>query len=91
MNSKVNDVQPQVAVPLPDPDKAMVLVGFGKRDLVELVAMVKAGKEDEAIQASRNVPPRWRRLAICDDVDVENMKFYTEFVTKKLGFKLAGL
>ena len=76
---------------LPDPEKLMVLVGFGKRDLSELVAMVQAGQEDAAVKAAMNTPPRWRRMKICDPQDLDNMRVFTEFLNKKLGSRISGL
>ena len=74
-----------------DPEKVMILVGFGKKDLFELVALLQAGQEDEVFRLSTNVPPRWRRLAICDEQDVENMRIYTEFLANKLARRMPGL
>jgi hypothetical protein len=92
MNLKDQSIVKQSLAPVPlDPEKIMILVGFGKRDLSELVAMTKAGKEDEAMKASTNVPPRWRRLAICSEDDVDNMRTYTEFLSRKLARRAPGL
>lgn len=85
------EVKPQLAPEPPDPEKIMILVGFGKKDLSELVVLIQAGHEDEVLRMSTNVPPRWRRLKICDTQDIDNMRIYTEFMTKKLGRRLPGL
>jgi len=74
-----------------DPEKIMLLVGFGKKDLAELVTLIQAGQENEVMKYSTNVPPRWRRMAICNESDINNMRIYTEFLAKKLSRRPAGL
>lgn len=88
---KFQNNKPEVASELPDPEKILILVGFGKKDLSELVEMVQNGKESEVMKAISNVPPRWRRMKICDDKDIENMKIFTEFLAEKMANKLPGL
>jgi hypothetical protein len=42
----------------------LVLVGFGKKDLPEIMELIGTEKEMEAITAPLHAPPRWRRVSI---------------------------
>lgn len=70
-----------------DPEKEMILVGFGKHDLPDMLKWQGTDKESDLINAAAKWPPRWRRLAICTQEEVQNMATYGDIVTKALGGK----
>jgi hypothetical protein len=60
------------------------LVGFGKKDLPEIMELIGTEKEIEAITAPLHAPPRWRRVSICTQDEIETFKKYTTWVSTKV-------
>ena len=48
----------------------LVLVGFGKDDLKDLIKKVGTLEEETLIRACLNAPPRYRREEICSEEEV---------------------
>jgi hypothetical protein len=71
------------------PPETPILVGFGKHDLKDVMDWIGTEKELDALQASIKWPPRYRRLEICEDGDVERFIKYTEWIATT-GFR-AGI
>jgi hypothetical protein len=64
--------------------EALVLVGFGKSDLVDMIHKINTPEERDLFTAPTNSPPRWRREAICTDKEIEAFVLYTRWVSTKL-------
>jgi hypothetical protein len=67
--------------------QANVLVGFGKRDLKDMMAEIDTEEgEDLLIHAltQKHWPPRYRREAICTQEEVDAFKAYMRWLQKKL-------
>jgi len=64
-------------------ETSLVLVGFGKHDLSEVLTWRGTPKEEDAILAATKWPPRYRREAICEPEDVQR---YMEYVDWLQGF-----
>ena len=62
----------------------MVLVGFGKDDLKDILHKINTEEEDELIYAPINSPPRYRREAICTPEEIEAFLIYVNFAKEKL-------
>lgn len=58
----------------------MVLVGFGKHDLADLMGVDMEERITEAFM--KQWPPRYRRASICSPEDIELFKEFTAFITK---------
>lgn len=67
-----------------DLDNELVLVGFGKHSIVDLVKRIGTDEEISVINAAAKWPARWRRMKICSDEELDAMKTYVEFTTEKL-------
>lgn len=74
----------------PDIDNEMVLVGFGKYDLADMIKWIGTEREMELLIAPSKWPPRWRRMGICEDADLQAMKAYIEFTTERLNDSVIG-
>lgn len=61
-------------------DEGMVLVGFGKHDLSEILAWFGTPREIDALKASLLWPPRWRRESGCTQEEKERFVQYTETI-----------
>jgi hypothetical protein len=72
-----------------DINEELVLVGFGKHDLTEVVEWIGTHPEI-ALNAAALWPARWRRLGICGEEEIEAMKAYVEFTAEKLNKKIIG-
>jgi hypothetical protein len=64
----------------PSKDEGLVLVGFGKHDLNEVLAWFGTSLELQALKAPLLWPPRWRRESICSQEEKERFVQYTETV-----------
>lgn len=62
----------------------MILVGFGKQDLKDMLYKIDTDEEDELIYAPTNSPPRFRRIGICSETEVNAFVTYTNWATEKL-------
>jgi len=58
-------------------ETSLVLVGFGKHDLSEVLTWRGTQKEEDAIMAATKWPARYRRESICEPEDVQR---YVEYV-----------
>jgi hypothetical protein len=61
-------------------EKSLVLVGFGKHDLSEVLSWRGTPREEDAILAATKWPPRYRREAICEEEDVKNYMVYVDWL-----------
>ncbi len=71
------------------PAEAMVLVGFGKHDLVDLVNNASGGDQDALDKLVHAVgkyhwPPRYRRESICTEEEIEAFVDYTTWIQAQL-------
>ena len=64
--------------------EAMVLVGFGKDDLTDILHKINTEEEDDLIYAPTKSPPRYRRQSICTPEEIEAFIIYGRFVQEKL-------
>jgi hypothetical protein len=60
--------------------ETLILVGFGKHDLKEVLSWRGTPREEDAILAPTKWPPRYRRESICDPEDVERFMEYVGWV-----------
>lgn len=60
--------------------EGMVLVGFGKYDLEEILSWFGTPKEIQALKAPLLYPVRWRRESICSDEEKSRFVEYTETI-----------
>ena len=63
------------------PKETLVLVGFGKYPLEEVMGWIGTEREIDAIQASVKWPPVYRELRICDQKEVQRFIKYTEWIS----------
>ena len=63
-------------------ETSLVLVGFGKYDLSEVLTWRGTPREEDAILAATKWPPRYRREAICESEDVQNYMEYVGWLQK---------
>jgi hypothetical protein len=68
------------------PKDTLILVGFGKHSLEDVMGWIGTEREIDALEASIKWPPRYRELRICDKEDVERFMKYTEYVSST-GFR----
>lgn len=66
----------------PFKDENMVLVGFGKYELDEVLKWFGTSREIEALKAPILFPPRWRRESLCSDKEKSDFVKYTSIVQK---------
>jgi len=66
------------------PPETLVLVGFGKRDLVEWIKLIGTEHERTLMLAPVNSPPRYRRESICSDEEINAFVTYGRFCRAKL-------
>lgn len=64
--------------------EVLILVGFGKKDLIDLVEKIGTPEEDELIRAPLNTPPRYRRKEICTPEEIGAFVQYATLCQKKL-------
>lgn len=64
-------------------NQPMVLVGFGSRDLVDLVKFLGTDDEERAVTEpfEKGWPPRFKRVGICSEEEVEAFRTFTNFMT----------
>lgn len=61
----------------------LVLVGFGKYDLVDMVKKLNTDEEERVVTEpfQKGWPPRYRRASACTPEEVEAFRTYTTFMT----------
>lgn len=64
--------------------EAMVLVGFGKSDLKDIINKMNTAEEKELVFAATGSPPRYRRESICSREEIEAFLIYVRFLQEKL-------
>lgn len=62
------------------PEEALVLVGFGKHKLVDMLEWMHTDKEDDLAKAFVKWPPVYRREEICSQADLKNACEYLAYV-----------
>jgi hypothetical protein len=60
--------------------EAMVLMGFGKKDLKDLLELIGTPQENLLAEAPVRAPARWRRQEICSDEEVADFRRYVNWV-----------
>ena len=70
-----------------DPETTMILMGFGKYDLKDMLKWRGTDREGDLVNAAANWPARWRRLRICDPEQNNAMVEYSKFIKEILGEK----
>ncbi len=70
-------------------NEPMVLVGFGKHDLLDMIEWIGTEEEERLLYAPTKYswPPRYRRLEICSEREINAFVTYTNWVTEKLRSK----
>ncbi len=63
-----------------DTTPGLVLVGFGKHKLGDILAWIGTEKEDDLLSAFTKWPPVYREEASCDRKDIENACQFLAFV-----------
>lgn len=63
----------------------MLLVGFGKYDLKDLVKFIGTPWEGQVLEAPLRAPARYRRPNICQKEEFEAFTVYLNWITDKLG------
>ena len=65
---------------IPEP---MVLVGFGKHDLADMIEYLDTDNEDRLITEpfEKGWPPRYRKASACTEQEIANFKKFTNFMT----------
>lgn len=58
----------------------MVVVGFGKNDLKDLLKLRGTDREEELINAPVTSPGRWRRASICTKEEIEAFKDFAIWI-----------
>jgi hypothetical protein len=61
-------------------EQPLILVGFGKYSLEEVMSWVGTEKEDDVLFAPKKWPPRYRRPEICENKDLDLFQKYTLYV-----------
>lgn len=69
------------------PQKGMVLVGFGKHDLVDMLAWRGTEKEKDLYGAiwPHCWPPRWRKESSCSQEEVQAFGTYLTWLEQEKG------
>jgi hypothetical protein len=73
-----------------DISQELVLVGFGKHDLIDMINWIDTDQEKEVLMAAGKWPARWRRYEICTTEELDAMKTFVEFTHSKLNKKVFG-
>lgn len=63
-------------------ESTLILIGFGKNSLEEVLSWRGSIREEDAIMAAKKWPPVYRRESICEPGDVERYKEYVEWISK---------
>lgn len=64
----------------PDPEY-LILVGFGKYDLSEVLSWRDSVKELDALNASTKWPPRYRPYRLCSEEDISLFLEYGQWIS----------
>lgn len=67
-----------------DKSPAMVLVGFGKTELKDVVNKIGTQDENDLLRAPLRSPPRYRREEICNHEEIEAFVTYCNFLQQKI-------
>lgn len=88
----MKEVKKETKTPKPEKDvsQELVLVGFGKHDLVDMIKWIGTDQERELFNAAGRWPARWRRYEICNLEELNAMKSFIEFTHQKLNMKVVG-
>lgn len=64
-------------------NEALVLVGFGKWELKDMVKWIDTDDEERLVTEpfQKNYPPRYRRVSACTKEEVETFRTFTNFMT----------
>lgn len=64
-------------------EEPVVLVGFGKHDLKDLIKFIDTDDEEKLVAEpfEKGWPPRFRRVSLCTKEDVEVFRIFTTFMT----------
>lgn len=62
-------------------ENVLILVGFGKHDLDEVLSWRGTPRERDALVAPKKWPPRYRRKGICTQDDQERHIEYVEWIS----------
>jgi hypothetical protein len=62
-------------------EESMIVVGFGKHDLADVLSWRDGPREEDAILAPTKWPTRYRREAICEQEDVDRFIEYVEWIS----------
>jgi len=71
----------------PLPGDALILVGFGKHKLSDVLDWIGTDKEEDAYFAVTKWPPWYREARLCDDEDFSRFVWYTQWageITEKI-------
>ena len=62
----------------------VVLVGFGKHDLVDMIEFIDTDNEERLVSEpfEKGWPPRYRRASACTEAEVEAFRKFTTFMTQ---------
>ena len=73
--------KPRVKVNKNEP---MILVGFGKHDLGDLMKLIGTEEEEKLVLAPTKYswPPRYRRSSICTAIEMQTFKEYIEHMSQ---------
>lgn len=66
------------------PVEAMVLVGFGKRNLTDLLEKLNTEEEEAMYVSLIDQPPRWRRESICSQEEIQAFVLFTKWSASRL-------
>ena len=64
----------------PKPEEALVLVGFGKYRLIDMLTWMDTDKEEDLARAFVKWPPVYRREEICSQTEIEAACRYLAFI-----------
>jgi hypothetical protein len=62
-------------------EEQLILVGFGKHNLKEILSWRGTSKEEDAILATVKQPPVYRRKSICDNEEIDCYTVYVDWIS----------
>ncbi len=70
--------------------EGLILVGFGKHELKDMLEWVDTDKEEDLISAFKKWPPVWRREGICSLAEIQvSLQYMTFLQDAVLEYELA--
>ena len=60
--------------------EGLILVGFGKHELKEMLEWIDTDKEEDLMKAFKKWPPVWRREGICSQAEIKASLQYLAFL-----------